>query len=181
MTPGRGDEVCATKDESKICLTCPMAAVFCDSAKVADISNPSMAKTAFAFGIYGLLSHGRTDINKLPVAPLLDKVSIGLKMGPPRSFPWPVVRQQYSARRPRAKGRRPGRPGSQPDPADRGRGMACPTCGAGVRHPPLSSPTLYRGPGVHLRRGTSSHIPPEKRGQMEMAIRNFPANIFSSA
>jgi hypothetical protein len=69
MTPGRVDEVCATKDESKICLTCPMAAVFRDSAKVADISNPSMAKTAFAFGIYGLLSHGRTDINKLPVVP----------------------------------------------------------------------------------------------------------------
>jgi len=71
------------------------------------------------------------------LASLLDKVSIGLKMGPPRSFPWPVVRQQYSARRPRAKGRRPGRSGGQPDPADCGREMACPTCGAGVRHPPL--------------------------------------------
>jgi hypothetical protein len=69
MTPGRVDEVCATKDESKICLTCPIAAVFCDAAKVADISNPSMAKTAFAFGIYGLLSHGWTDTNKLPVVP----------------------------------------------------------------------------------------------------------------
>ena len=66
---GPVDVVCATKDESKICLTCPMATVFCDSAKVADISNPSMAKTAFDFGIYGLLSHGWTDTDKLPVVP----------------------------------------------------------------------------------------------------------------
>ena len=77
---------------------------------------------------------------------LLDKVSIGLKMGPPRSFPWPVVRQQYSARRPRAKGRRPGRSDGQPDPTDRGREMACPTCGAGVRHPPLSFPRYFGAP-----------------------------------
>ena len=42
-------EVCATKEESKICFTCPIAAVFCDSANVAEISNPSMAKTAVAF------------------------------------------------------------------------------------------------------------------------------------
>ena len=44
MTPGRVDVVCATKDESKICLTCPMATVFCDSAKVDGYFKPINGK-----------------------------------------------------------------------------------------------------------------------------------------
>ena len=61
-------EVCAAKEESKICVTCPIAAVFCDSANVAEISNPSMAKTAVAFGIYNLL-RCRVDASKFPIVP----------------------------------------------------------------------------------------------------------------
>ena len=98
-------------------------------------------------------------------------------MGPPRSFPWPVVRQRYSARRPRTKGRRPGRSDGQPDPADRGRGMACPTCGAGVRHPPLSSP-LYIGAPVSLCGEEPPLIYHQKKGakwrwQLEIFLQIF--------
>ena len=56
MTPGRWDGTHAAKDESNICLTCPMASVFLASAKVAEISYPSIEKTAVVAGMDSLLS-----------------------------------------------------------------------------------------------------------------------------
>lgn len=73
---------------------------------------------------------------------------------------------------------------------DRGRGMAYPIFGAGVvrsfpwrksQRTRRSAPLIMLGVARYsiVKKKTSSHIPPEKRGQMEMLIRDFFSNIFS--
>lgn len=201
MTPGRVDEVCAIKDESKICLTCPMAAVFCDSAKVADISNPSMAKTAFAFGIYGLLSYmdGLTRANSPLSRGETNRTSTVSDAGPipcltsgqsvHRSKDW-VRRAHFLGLSLDSNTRRdgPAQRSGGPDGQTASLTRRIVAMGWPVPLAELVSNTRRRAP--HAISGpprllcgekTSSHIPPEKRGQMEMVIRNFPANTFSSA
>lgn len=114
-----------------------------------------------------------------------------IKLGAPRSFSCPATRQRYSARRPCTTDNC----GPEEQAASLSNCGSWPWTGPAhlrrwccslvpveevTAHPPLGSPRYARGrPLFHCGEETSSHIPPEKRGQMEMLIRDFFSNIFS--
>lgn len=113
------------------------------------------------------------------------------RAGAPRSFPWPVVRQQYSARR-SCWG---AAAWSDRRPAAHLRivavGWLVPTCGVGVvrsftydgevtAHPPLGSPRYARSRRYSVtERINSSHIPRTKISVLAGAIKDIFSNIFS--
>ena len=113
------------------------------------------------------------------------------RAGAPCSFPWPVVRQRYSARRScwGAAARRDRRPTCPL--ADRGRGVASPHLRRWCRslvlrvrevlaHPPPGSPRYARSRRYSVvERINSSHIPRTKIGQMAGVITKLFSNNFS--